>query len=442
MEVIRLDQVSLLRRTQEELSRDLKKTIFSLFEGKYRKPMRKLVLDQINLSIQSGEKVGIIGANGSGKSTLLKLICKIFQPTRGRVWVKGKVAPLIELGAGFDSELSVIDNIKLYGVMLGFSEQEMRDRVSSILEFAELEEYATVPVKALSSGMVARLGFSIATDVQPDILILDEVLSVGDASFKNKCKQRIERFWDRNTTILLVSHDLEFIKESCERVIWLERGKISAVGDPKETVHLYLASVNLLDDSTSPATPPPSEPSPQSSEETPLEQENEEVLPAEIVVGAAKVPPPETPGSVIITDVFIANEEKQIVELVDYGSPFFIGMKYQVKAPTQNLMLGAYLTNEYGIMILEPVTQNFLPITGAINEIGERFIYVKIPAPFLRPGKYYISGVGAYEEGFGHHHWIIEKLLSFNVILPEKHQHEWFGQELVHPPLEWFLENN
>jgi ABC-type polysaccharide/polyol phosphate transport system ATPase subunit len=245
MEVIRLDQVSLWRRTQEEFSYDFKKTVLSILEGKYRRPTKKLVLDQINLVINSGEKLGIIGANGSGKSTLLKLICRILQPTSGTVRVRGQIAPLIELGAGFDAEISVLDNIQLYGVLLGFSRNEMKARAHSILEFAELQDYGLVPVKGLSSGMTARLGFAIATDVQPDILILDEVLSVGDESFKNKCKQRIENFWDGSSTILVVSHDLKFISKSCDRAIWLDKGQIKFAGNATETVEQYLRSVNL-----------------------------------------------------------------------------------------------------------------------------------------------------------------------------------------------------
>ncbi|MBV9388354.1 MAG: ABC transporter ATP-binding protein [Chroococcidiopsidaceae cyanobacterium CP_BM_ER_R8_30] len=243
MEVIRLDQVSLWRRTQEEFSYDLKRTVLSVVEGKYRQPARKLVLDQIALVVEAGNKVGIIGANGAGKSTLLKVICGILRPTKGLVRVRGKIAPLIELGAGFDPEISVIDNILLYGVLLGFSRDQMRGRVDSILEFAELQEYAVLPVKALSSGMVARLGFAIATDVQPDILILDEVLSVGDQSFKNKCKQRIDKFWEANSTVLVVSHELSFIMQSCDKVIWLDKGKVRFIGDTETAIQRYLESV-------------------------------------------------------------------------------------------------------------------------------------------------------------------------------------------------------
>ncbi|MDM3855708.1 MAG: ABC transporter ATP-binding protein [Aphanizomenon gracile PMC649.10] len=243
MEVIRLDNVSLWRRTQEEFSYDLKKTLLSVVEGKYRQPAKKLVLDNIDLVVAKGEKIGIIGSNGSGKSTLLKIISGILQPTTGTVRVRGQVAPLIELGAGFDAEISVMDNILLYGVLLGFSRAEMKARARSILEFADLEDYALVPVKGLSSGMVARLGFSIATDVQPDILILDEVLSVGDEGFKNKCKQRMDQFWDDDATVLVVSHDLAFISTSCKKAIYLSQGNIRFQGESQEVVDYYLERI-------------------------------------------------------------------------------------------------------------------------------------------------------------------------------------------------------
>ena len=184
-----------------------------------------------------------VGGNASGKSTLLKLISGILEPTVGKVRVKGSIAPLIELGAGFDGNISVCDNIIMYGVLLGFSRREMQERTRTILDFAELNDYALVPVKGLSSGMVARLGFAIATDVQPDILILDEVLSVGDQSFKNKCQHRIDKFLNGDTTVLVVSHDLEFIRTSCDKAIWLDRGQIKFIGSGKETVDRYLNTV-------------------------------------------------------------------------------------------------------------------------------------------------------------------------------------------------------
>lgn len=245
MEVIRLDDVSLWRRTQEEFSYDLKKTILSFLQGKYVKPAKKQVLRNISFVVNSGEKIGIIGSNGAGKSTLLKVICGILDPTIGSVRVRGNIAPLIELGAGFNMDMSVRDNIILYGVLLGYSRQEMKTRIYEILAFAELEDYADVPVKALSSGMKARLGFAVATDVEPDILILDEVLSVGDARFTHKSRKRIETLWEHSSTILFVSHSLEYVKDLCDRTIWLDHGEIIYCGDTEEAIKLYLESVGV-----------------------------------------------------------------------------------------------------------------------------------------------------------------------------------------------------
>lgn len=244
---VTLSKVTLRRRTQEEYSYDLKRNIFAFLEGRYRKPASKTVLARITLDVKQGEKIGIIGANGSGKSTLLKVICGILRPTEGTVDVRGTVAPLIELGAGFDPDLSVYDNILLYGILLGFSKETMIQKVPGILAFSELEEYSAMPVKTLSSGMNARLGFAIASDVDPAVLILDEVLSIGDEHFRRKCQARIERFWHQETTIFVVSHDLGFIEKSCERVICLQKGRIAFTGPAKTAIRFYLDTVNQAD---------------------------------------------------------------------------------------------------------------------------------------------------------------------------------------------------
>lgn len=245
-EAIRLTEVSLWRRTQEEFSYDLKRTIFSMLNGKYRQPIKKLILNNLNFSIRTGEKIGIIGSNGSGKSTLLKVICGILKPTTGLVKVRGNIAPLIELGAGFEPDISVSENIILYGVLLGFGRREMLERVPAILDFAELKDYALAPVKSLSSGMTARLGFAIATDVQPDILILDEVLSVGDERFKEKSRQRMNQLWRDHTTVLLVSHDLNMIQQSCDKALWLNQGSIQAWGESKDVIDHYMNFVTSI----------------------------------------------------------------------------------------------------------------------------------------------------------------------------------------------------
>jgi ABC-type polysaccharide/polyol phosphate transport system ATPase subunit len=450
MEAIRLDNVSLIRRTQEEFSYDLKKTLLSFLEGKYRKPSRRCVLDNISLVIEAGEKVGIIGSNGSGKSTLLKIICNILEPTSGKLRVKGNIAPLIELGAGFDSDMSVVDNIILYGVMLGFAEQEMRRRIPEILEFAELEEYVSVPVKALSSGMIARLGFAIATDIQPDILILDEVLSVGDESFRNKSKQRIEKIWQDHATILLVSHDLNFLQKSCERVIWLERGRVKQIGDAEEIIQAYLESVSLTKPLTSEISSTQiqdsndfnhseeennSEEANNSKEET--SQESSEIFSSN---GEIFLPQSETFGGVFVSRISLKNHTKQLINIVPFRSPFYVGIEYTVTVPIEKLQIGFYITDEQDRIILEPASHNWLPLTGKICELGDHCIYAKVPAPLLVPGQYHIFGIGIYEEGFGHHYCLPKKLLRFDVELTENDQSEWFGQEIVHPMIEWNLD--
>jgi len=241
--VIALQGVSLWRRTQEEFHYDLKRFVFSLVKGRYRRPNRRRVLHDVSLTVAPGEKVGIIGANGSGKSTLLKVICGILAPTQGTVQVRGRIAPLIELGAGFDPELSLVDNIIYYGLLLGIERRRMQEHVDSILEFAELQSYRNEPVKTLSSGMTSRLGFGIATEFRPDILILDEVLAVGDEAFKRKCRERMDSLWDEHVTILAVSHDLEFIVSSCNRVLWLDKGSVRFEGAPAEAVRRYRSDV-------------------------------------------------------------------------------------------------------------------------------------------------------------------------------------------------------
>jgi ABC-type polysaccharide/polyol phosphate transport system ATPase subunit len=244
LSAVRLEHVTLWRSLQEESSFDLKRRLFALLRGRQHAPRRRRVLDDVTLDLEPGEKLGIVGPNGSGKSTLLKVICGILTPSSGSAHSLGAIAPLIELGAGFDPELPVVDNIQLYGILLGHSAAEMRAKTPGILEFAELEEYAAVPVRALSSGMVARLGFSIATDTNPDILILDEVLSVGDESFRNRSRQRIESMWHDHVTVLLVSHDLQFIRESCTRAIWMDAGAVRYDGPAGATVDAYLRAVD------------------------------------------------------------------------------------------------------------------------------------------------------------------------------------------------------
>lgn len=190
-------------------------------------------LKDVSFDINKGDVIGILGLNGAGKSTLLKVLAGVLKPTSGSVIVNGSIAPLIEVGAGFDPELTGKENIFLNGAILGYSREILESKFDEILAFAELEKFVNVPVKNFSSGMYARLGFSIATIMRPDILIVDEVLSVGDFKFQKKCEQRIKDMMENGTTIIIVSHDIGVIKKICNKALWLEHGQIKDYGDAK-----------------------------------------------------------------------------------------------------------------------------------------------------------------------------------------------------------------
>lgn len=196
-------------------------------------------LNNVSFSIKQGETVGIIGANGAGKSTLLKVISRVIRPTHGRVFLRGRIAPLLELGAGFDYEMTGRENIFLNGAVLGFSRKDTASRLDRIVEFSGISEFIDAPIRTYSSGMVARLGFAIATDIQPDVLIIDEILAVGDVDFQKKSASRILQYHNDGSTILLVSHDLDSIKNLCNRVIWLEHGSVKIAGRVDDIVEKY-----------------------------------------------------------------------------------------------------------------------------------------------------------------------------------------------------------
>ena len=198
-----------------------------------------IALEDVSFSVKKGEIFGLIGDNGCGKSTTLKIISGIITPTKGSVEVDGSISPLIELGAGFDIELTAKENILLNGLTLGYSKKFIESKQEEIIEFSELRDFMDVPIKNYSSGMVARLGFAIATLVKPDILIVDEILSVGDMSFQEKCERRIKELMDGGTTVLIVSHSIRQIEELCNRVLWLNHGHMVAMGDT-QTVCGYL----------------------------------------------------------------------------------------------------------------------------------------------------------------------------------------------------------
>lgn len=201
-----------------------------------------LALQDINWKVKEGEAWGIVGTNGAGKSTLLKLICGILKPYKGFVHVNGSIAPLIELGAGFDGELTARENIVLNGTLMGHSEKFMLEHFEEIVDFAELWDFLDMPIKNYSSGMSARLGFAVATMVKPDILICDEVLSVGDYKFQEKCEKRMQEMLSKGTTLLYVSHSIESVRKICDHALWLKKGHVVKQGNVTEICEEYMNS--------------------------------------------------------------------------------------------------------------------------------------------------------------------------------------------------------
>jgi ABC-type polysaccharide/polyol phosphate transport system ATPase subunit len=239
--VIRVENVTQRFRVVHERPDSVRELFAKLFRKKVKYHDFEAVKNA-SLSVRRGEVVGIIGRNGSGKSTLLKVIAGVYRPSMGRVTVTGSVAPLIELGAGMHPELTGRENILLNGLLMGFSKQEMLQREQRIIEFADLGDFIEAPIRQYSSGMYMRLAFAVATEVDPDILVMDEVLAVGDLEFQAKCFNRLRRFRESGKTILIVTHSMTQIEEICSRAIYLDHGRIVIDGNPAEVIEQYQRS--------------------------------------------------------------------------------------------------------------------------------------------------------------------------------------------------------
>ncbi|MCR5206987.1 MAG: ABC transporter ATP-binding protein [Eubacterium sp.] len=236
--VIKVEHVTMKFTLNKEKVDNLKEYFIRMLKGKLEYN-NFVALNDINFEVKKGDRLAILGLNGAGKSTLLKTIVGVYKPTDGKITKKGVIAPLLELGAGFDPNYSGRENIYLYGAILGYSRSYIENKIDEIIEFSELGKFIEVPVKNYSSGMRARLGFSIATAVEPDILILDEVLSVGDAKFRKKSLGKVKAMFDRGVTVLFVSHSIEQVKAICNKAILLEHGNIIAHGDVDEVAAIY-----------------------------------------------------------------------------------------------------------------------------------------------------------------------------------------------------------
>ena len=236
--IIQVNDVSMRFNLAKEKSESLKEYFLQIAHGKLKFD-EFYALKNVSLTVQPGDFYGLIGLNGSGKSTLLKVISGVYKPTSGSCTVRGTIAPLIELGAGFDMDLTARENIFLNGAVLGFTPKYIREKFDEIVEFSELHDFLDVPLKNYSSGMVARIAFAIATITKPDILIADEILSVGDFLFQQKCEDRMQKLMSGGTTVILVSHSIEQIERMCNKVAWLEHGRIKMNGPTEEVCEAY-----------------------------------------------------------------------------------------------------------------------------------------------------------------------------------------------------------
>lgn len=254
--MIKADAVSMRFNLGIEKGFSLKQGFVDLLDPKKRREKKEQrakaknafwALNDVSFEIQSGEVVGLIGSNGAGKSTLLKIVAGVLKPTKGKMMTYGNICPMIELGAGFDMELTARENIFLNGAVMGYSKQFIEGKFDEIVEFSELHDFLEVPVRNFSSGMIARLAFSVATVVEPEILIVDEILAVGDLAFQAKSEEKMLSMINGGTTVLYVSHSIASITKLCDRVIWLDHGRIREIGPAEEVCQHYTESVGLAE---------------------------------------------------------------------------------------------------------------------------------------------------------------------------------------------------
>ena len=357
--IIELKNVSVKYSVPQERIGTFKEYVIRLLEGKVKNRSFN-ALNQVSLSVNRGEVFGLIGHNGAGKSTLLKLVAKVIRPTSGRVIVRGKVAPLLEVGAGFHPELTGRENVFLNGAMLGFSQEEMKEKFTRIVEFSELGDFIDAPLRTYSSGMSARLGFAVATDSQPDILIVDEILSVGDEAFQHKSYERIQSIKSQGASILLVSHSMTVIEGMCQRAAWLHRGQVISLDDAKPVVDRYLGLVS--------------------------EEENRQLLAAsqldEKVEGEEYKP-------IEIRQVRILNQQNHDQQVFHTGEPMQVQIEYVAHETIDSLEVGIAIHRQDGLHITGPNTSfDGLDIKA---QAGVGGVIYAIPSIPLMEGMYNLS---------------------------------------------------
>lgn len=340
-------------------------------------------LNGVSFDVQRGETVGIIGTNGSGKSTLLKIITGVLNPTEGDVKVDGKVSALLELGAGFNQEYTGLENIYLNGRMMGYTRKEMESRVDAIIEFAEIGEFIHQPVKTYSSGMFARLAFAVAINVEPDILIVDEALSVGDLFFQNKCFRKFEELKQKNVTILFVSHDISSVRQMCSRVLWIEKG-VQKIFDKSDIVcDMYMDEKRMSMNQNAKTD--------SATKKISIVELDEKKSYPKITKGTDRF----GSDSVVIVSGFFSNEKDEITSTLEVDARYQAHVVFEAKADLENIIVGFVLENNKGLPLFD--INNYInqqeTITAKKGQMIE--IVYNFQLPRILKGTYLVSAAVA-----------------------------------------------
>lgn len=399
---ISVNNVTKIYKMYEKPIDRLKET-FHPFGKQYNTPF--YALNDVSFEIKKGETVGIIGTNGSGKSTILKIITGVLQPTEGEVKVEGKVSALLELGAGFDMEYTGIENIYMNGAILGYTQEEMDVKKEEILAFADIGDFVYQPVKTYSSGMLVRLAFALSINVEPEILIIDEALAVGDAFFQAKCFQKLEEIKEKGTTILFVSHDTVSVKKLCKRAVWLDRGNLREVGDAKDVCEHYL-SMQIEEQNREKQ---------KLVENMVLDNTTEEVKTGD-KKSFAKINLDEASGvsgtrAGEILSFYVRNEKGDDVTVLEIEKTYYFGLLVKFHEDLDNALFGFEMENVRGVKLFS--VNNFL--TDEVLEhvkAGEIYeVAFEVTLPKLCAGEYLVSP--SLAAGSQDNHVVLERIHNY-----------------------------
>ena len=400
---VSFDNVSKKFTLRHERARSFQEAALAFLRGRDNSREELWALKDVSFAVERGKTLGIIGPNGSGKSTVLKLITRILEPTSGRIDVQGRVSALIELGAGFHPDLTGRENIYINGSVLGFSRKEMKAKFDRIVEFSELEKFIDVPIKHFSSGMHMRLGFAVAIHVDPDILLIDEILAVGDQAFQNKCLSKIGELKSQGVTILFVSHDLEAVRNLCTAALWLENGVIQERGTTDRVIDSYLNNVTAMT-------------------EAQLSRERQ-IGDSENRWGS---------GEVEITDVKFLDVQGRERRAFKTGEKMVVRLKYHAHIEVRQPVFGLAIYSSGGVQVNGPNTKFSDYIVESVEGTGE-IDYIVDMLPLLE-GTYELSAVVYDQDGlhaYDHHHRMYSFMVQRGAVK------ERYG--MIYIPCEWRL---